>query len=200
VDLAGGLDEILEMGTGKEIPEVDEFAVVLVFDVDDTPFVLSASNLFAINNDRFLAADNCERNDVLDGCIGGPFLVIELLIIVWVHFEVVEGELLLDALFERPAFLEGERVGLCYDGHDVDDIGELLQHYNVDGFQSMSRWLNEEEAAMDSGILNVAFSLRRQFLPEVGRVLVFDVFHDWVPTAIIVDQISVPRGIDNVQP
>lgn len=30
VDLRGGFDEVLEVGAGKEVAEVDEFAVVLV--------------------------------------------------------------------------------------------------------------------------------------------------------------------------
>lgn len=182
VDLAGGFDQILKVCTCEEVSEIDEFAVVLVFDVDDTPFVLSAANLLAIHNDRFLAAHDRERNDVLDGCVGGSLLVIQFLVVVGVHLEVVEGKFLLDTLLERPAFLEGKRVGLCDDGHNIDHIGEFLEHHNVDGFEGVTRWLNEEQAAMDTGILDVPFSLRSQFFSEVGRVLVFDVFHDRVPT------------------
>jgi hypothetical protein len=36
---------------------------------------------------------------------------------------------------------------------------------------------------MDTGILNVAFSLRGEFFSKVGRVLIFDVFHDRVPAS-----------------
>jgi hypothetical protein len=32
VDLRGGLDEVLQVGTGKEVTEVDEFAVGLILD------------------------------------------------------------------------------------------------------------------------------------------------------------------------
>lgn len=65
VDLAGGLDQVLEVGAGQEVAEVDKFTVVLVLDVDDTPAVLAAANLLAVDNDRLLTADNGERNDVL---------------------------------------------------------------------------------------------------------------------------------------
>ena len=51
VDLRGGLDEILEMGSGEEVSEVDEFTVVLIFDVDDAPSVLATTDLLASNND-----------------------------------------------------------------------------------------------------------------------------------------------------
>jgi hypothetical protein len=58
VDLAGGLDQILKVGAGQEVAQVDKFAVVLVLDVDDTPAVLAAANLLAIDNNGLLAADN----------------------------------------------------------------------------------------------------------------------------------------------
>lgn len=51
MDLRGGLNEILEVRPEKEIPEVDEFAVVLILDVDDTPPVLAATDLLAVDND-----------------------------------------------------------------------------------------------------------------------------------------------------
>lgn len=66
VDLGRCFNQILEVGTGKEISEVDEFAVVLILDVDDSPSVLTSTNLLASNNDRLLRSDNGEGNDVLN--------------------------------------------------------------------------------------------------------------------------------------
>ena len=71
VDLRGGLDEVLEMGAGEEVTEVDEFAVGLVLDckvlakesrtettrqhtVDDTPLVLATTNVPTVHNDSSL--------------------------------------------------------------------------------------------------------------------------------------------------
>lgn len=65
VDLAGSLDEILKVGAGQEVAQVDEFTVVLVLDVDNTPAVLATANLLAVDNNGLLTADNRERNDVL---------------------------------------------------------------------------------------------------------------------------------------
>ena len=144
MDLTGGLNEILQMGACEEVPQVYEFAVVLILDVDDAPLVLSASDLLAIDDDRLLTADNRERNDVLDSRIGGTFFVIQLLIVIRVHLEVVEGKLLLDSLLKRSAFLEGEGIGLCDDWHHVDDVGELFQDHNINGLQSVTGWLNKE--------------------------------------------------------
>lgn len=46
----------------------------------------------------------------------------------------------------------------------------------------MARWLNEEQTAVDSGILDITVTLGRKFLSEVCWVLVLDVFHDRIPT------------------
>jgi hypothetical protein len=39
------------MGTGEEVSQVDEFAVVLVLDVDDSPSILTTTDLLATNDD-----------------------------------------------------------------------------------------------------------------------------------------------------
>lgn len=65
MDLAGGLDQVLEVGAGQEVAEVDKFTVVLILDVDDTPAVLAAANLLAIDDDGLLTTDNGEGNDIL---------------------------------------------------------------------------------------------------------------------------------------
>jgi hypothetical protein len=65
VDLRGRLDEILEVGSQKEVSEVDEFAMVLVFNVNDTPAVLATANLLAIDNDGLFRADDSEWDETL---------------------------------------------------------------------------------------------------------------------------------------
>lgn len=71
VDLGGGLDQILKVGAGEEVSEVDEFAVLLVLDVDGSPAVLAAANSLAVNVDVALAADYCEWNDGLQSISQG---------------------------------------------------------------------------------------------------------------------------------
>lgn len=53
------------MGAGQKVPQINEFAVVLVLDVDDTPAVLTAANLLAVDDNVLLAPDNSKGNDVL---------------------------------------------------------------------------------------------------------------------------------------
>ena len=52
---------------------------------------------------------------------------------------------------------------------------------------------------MDARILDIALALRRQLLAEVGAVLVFDVLDDGVPAAVVVDEVAVARGVDDVE-
>jgi len=54
------------------------------------------------------ATDRVQRFPYLDLGIDCPLFVVELIIIVGVHLQVVERELLLDSLLECLAFFEGE--------------------------------------------------------------------------------------------
>ena len=68
MDLRSRLDEVLEVGAEEEVPQVDEFAVVLILDVDNTPPVLATPDLLAIDNDGLLGANNSEGNQALLAC------------------------------------------------------------------------------------------------------------------------------------
>lgn len=65
MSLRGRLDEVLEMCAEEEVAEIDEFTVVLVLDVDDSPSVLATANLLAIDDDALLRSDNGEGNVAL---------------------------------------------------------------------------------------------------------------------------------------
>ena len=81
MDLRGRLDEVLQVGAGKEVAEVYEFAVVLILDcmllvdvdvvqvightIDEAPTILATANLLAIHNDVLLGANDSEGDDAL---------------------------------------------------------------------------------------------------------------------------------------
>lgn len=135
----------------------------------------------------------------LDLGVHSPLLLVKLIVVVGVHLEVVEGKLLLDALLECLTLFQGQGIGLGDDGNNVDDIRQLLEHDNIDGLQGVTGGLDEEQAAVDTGVLDVALTLGSELLSKVGRVLVLDVLDDRVPAAVVVDQVTVARGIDNVE-
>lgn len=57
----------------------------------------------------------------------------------------------------------------------------------------MTRRLDEEEAAVNTGILDITVTLGSKFLSEVCRVLVLDVLHDRVPTGDTVSSVISKR-------
>lgn len=49
----------------------------------------------------------------------------------------------------------------------------------------MAGGLDEEQAAVDTGILDITLTLRGELLAEVCRVLVLDVLDDGVPASVV---------------
>lgn len=140
-----------------------------------------------------------EHSSYLDLGVERSLLAVVLLVLVRVHADVVECELLLDAVLEQLALLEGERVGLGDNGNDVDGLAELLEHDDVDRLEGMASRGDEVQAAVDAGVLNVSLTLRSQFLAQIRAVLVLDVLDDRVPAAVVVDEVAVAGGVNNVQ-
>jgi hypothetical protein len=139
------------------------------------------------------------RETYLDLSVQSTLLVVKLLIIVREHLEVVESKLLLNALLESLALLDGQGVGLGNDWNDIDNVGELLEDDTVDRLQRVTRGLDEKQAAVDASIGNVALPLGCELLAQVRGVLILDVLHNWVPAAIVVDEVTVSRSVNNVE-
>lgn len=55
----------------------------------------------------------------------------------------------------------------------------------------MAGRLDEEKTAVNTCVLNVTLSLSCEFLAEVGRVLIFDVFDDGVPATTVSTNVTV---------
>lgn len=222
VDLGSGLDEVLEVGSEQKVSQVDEFAVVLVLNVDDTPAVLAPTDLLAIDDDVLLRANNRKRNQALqrnihvsstflgssddsvlyaylDLLVQSSLLVVKLLVIVREHLEVVESKLGLDTLLEFQSLLNSQGVSLGNDRHNVDNIGQLLQDDNINGLERVAGRLNEEQTGVDAGVGDVTLSLGGKLLSQVRGVLVLDVLDDRVPTAVVVDKVAVAGGVDDVE-
>ena len=95
-------------------------------------------NCLPVNVHGVLRTDNGERNDRLDLSVHSSLLRVVLLVLVRVHPDVVEGELLLDAVLELLALLKRERVGLCDDWNNVDSLAQLLEDDNVDWLETVT--------------------------------------------------------------
>ena len=65
VDLGGCLDEVLKMGAGEEVSQIDKFAMSLVLDVNGAPAVLTPPDGFAVDGEAVFAADYGKGDDGL---------------------------------------------------------------------------------------------------------------------------------------
>lgn len=94
-----------------------------------------------------------------------------------------------DSLLELVPLFQSQRVRLGNDGHDIDDLGELLEYHDINldintitlhiyqatyRLQGMSSRVDEEQTTMDTGIGDMSISEGSKLLSEVSRVLVFD--------------------------
>lgn len=111
----------------------------------------------------------------------------------------MESKLLLYSVLESLSLFQSETISFGNDGDNVYSLAELLEDDNVNGLEGVARRLNEEQAAVDSGVLDVAVALGGEFFAQVCRVLVLDVLDNWIPAAVVVNKVAVARGVDDVQ-
>ena len=78
VDLGGRLNQVLKMGAGEKVSQVDKFAVLVIFDVDGAPAVLASANSLAVDVDVAFAANDGKGNDGLDTVRRGTSRRLEL--------------------------------------------------------------------------------------------------------------------------
>lgn len=64
----------------------------------------------------------------------------------------------------------------------------------------VSGGLNEEQAAMDPSVLDVAFALSRELLSEICRVLILDIFDDRVPAIVLFSSDLYPTLVAYLPP
>lgn len=108
-------------------------------------------------------------------------------------------QFLLNAALECNTFIGHERVALGDYGHNISDPADSFHHGNIKGGERMASGSHKVQNTMDSRIVDSLFSLRGQFLSEIGRVLVLDKFDNWFPASVIIDQIAKSRSIGNAQ-
>jgi len=178
---------------------MDEFTVVLILHVDDTPAILATPHWFSIDNDRTVRADDSEGNHAHDVLIQLNFFVIVLFGVKGIEADIMILEVGTNFSFKYLSLVEGQAIGFGDDGDDIDYLGEFLHDDNVDGTKGMSAWVNKEKTTVNSGILNVTFTRGGQFFTQVRAVLILDVLDNCVPAIFIIDQISESRSVDDVE-
>lgn len=94
--------------------------------------------------------------------------MVVLLVVVGVEADVVESKFVSDSVLESLTLLQGQSIGLCDDGNDVDNLAQLLQDNDVNRLEGVACGLDEVQAAVDTSILDVAVALGGELLAQVG--------------------------------
>ena len=69
-------------------------------------------------------------------CVLSTLLLIQLIVVVRVHLEVMEGKFFSNSLLKRSTFLQSQGVGLGDNGNDINDIGKLLEDNDINGLEA----------------------------------------------------------------
>ena len=84
-------------------------------------------------------------------------------------------------MLERVTLLKRQAVRLGDDRDNIDNLAELLHHNDIDRPEGVAGRVDEEQAAVDTRVLDMAVTLRGELLAEVRAVLVLDVLDNRVP-------------------
>jgi hypothetical protein len=77
-----------------------------------------------------------------------------------------------DLGFEYLSFIKSQTIGFGDHRDDIDNFRKLFHDDDVNGAKGMSTRINEKEAAVDSGILDITFTSCGEFLSQISTVLV----------------------------
>ena len=88
-------------------------------------------------------------------------------------------------MLERIPLLKRQAVRLGNDRNNVHDLAELLHHNDIDGAEGVASGVDEEQTAVDTGVLDVAVALRSELLAQVRAVLVLNVLDNRVPAGVV---------------
>ena len=84
-------------------------------------------------------------------------------------------------LLEELPLLERQTIRLGNNGHNVNNLAELLHDYDVNRAQRVAAGVDEVQSAVNTRVLDVSVAHSSELLAQVGTVLVLDVLDDGVP-------------------
>jgi len=202
----------------KHLAQLDEVAVLLVVDLNDTPGVATAADLAAFRSgDLSVGTDNGEGNLVHDFVVlGDGLLVVELVARALEDLDVVvldvaeDLEMMLvkaqelmwrsDAytLLECGNLVVGESVGLGDDGDKVDLGVQAAHDLDIKRLERVTSRLNEVDTGVDAVVDNV-HAVDLVLGVQVSIEALLDVLNDWAPGVVVVDKVTKARGVNDSQ-
>ena len=88
-------------------------------------------------------------------------------------------------LLERIPLLQRETVCLGDNRNDIHNFAQLFHDDDIDWSKGVSSRVDEKEAAVNAGVLDVAITNGGEFLAKVGAVLILNIFHNRVPAVVL---------------
>jgi hypothetical protein len=139
----------------------------------------------------------------LDLGVESAFFLVEFVVVVGIHFKVVEGEFCFNLLLTgyrdgitrclkawRSARVRESDLAMTGTTLTTSDnffrttmsIGLRLECQDIQREEiRVARGLDEEQTAVNTCVLDVSVTLSGEFFPEVGRVLILDVLDNRIP-------------------
>lgn len=197
-DIVGVLPELFHVCPDEHLSELDKVAVILIVDLNDTPWVRSSSDGASVNS-----LDLPVRADDGKGHLGGNLFVFGngLFVIIVVDggledLDLVVGNVVEDTLLELDNLFVGEGISFGDDGDEVDTGVQSAHEFDVNVLQGVAGGLDKVDAGMDSVVrdfLAVELVLLREVRVEAG----LDVIEDRLPAFIVVDKVAETGGVDD---
>ncbi|KAH3685539.1 hypothetical protein WICPIJ_003496 [Wickerhamomyces pijperi] len=118
----GVILKILQMRNQKQISQNDKIRQLVVFDVDEPPRILSASDQFSFDLKHLVRPNDRERNQRAKIRVGVHRLVVVVLQIIReiVVFDPVVLQILQHQLLVQSQLVSGHRIRLADHGDQVD--------------------------------------------------------------------------------
>ena len=207
--------ELLHVGADKHLAKLDEVAVLLVVNLDDTPWVTTSADLAAIGaGDLGSGTDNGKWNLGQDLVVLGNSLVI-IKFVTWTleDLDVVEldiGKDLANLLarisqcgrwtthsgLEGSNLLIGQSISLGNDWNQVDLGVKSAHDLDIKWLQRVASWLEEVDTSVDT-VVDDVHAVDLVLGIEVSIESLLNVVDNWSPRLVVVDEVSETWGINN---
>jgi hypothetical protein len=174
--------------------------VLLVVDLDDTPWVAAATDLAPIGIGDLVGGTNDGEGDLGHNLVvlRDRLLVIKLVARALEDLNLVELDIRQNSLLEGIDLLVGQGIRLCDNGDQVDLGVKALHNLNVKGLERMAGRLDEENTCVDA-VVDDVHPVDFVLSIEISIETLLNVVDDGPPRLIIVHEVAETRRVNNGQ-
>eukprot|EP01137_Pigoraptor_chileana_P014892 Opistho-2@5115 len=190
------VDQIFHVRPQKHLAEAHKIAVVLIFNLNNAPRVLSHAHTLSSHLDLLPGSNDGKGNKRIQLCVE----IRNLIIVLWkaVDRNVIVLNLLQDALLVVGEIRRGDAIGLCNDGNDIDLVCERAHGNKIKRLERVAGGCNKIQARVDPLICNLlAVANCLEFFLEILFEFAVDIVHNWLARVFAVNLIAKANRVDN---